>query len=168
MQLAFYTYAGAVEDARGRALNGQPERTKRNNAALALRWLRAGLRPGPLQPFSVRWCAHILSVDPKWLVQTGVQRLPLSGLTYWRQWKAEFGKNRQTKKPVTLRTCAHCGREMQLKSCQKARQFCTPRCTIAHRMSRKPKVDTYKSYQRFCRAVGCIPLTQTQWSILCG
>jgi hypothetical protein len=169
MNLAFCTYVGAVEDVRGRALSGQSDRTKRNNAALALRWLREGLRPGPLAPVcSLRWCAHVLDVDPKWLVWNGVARIPLSGLKHWRQWRADFGKNRLAPKPVTLRPCAHCGREMRLKTFHCDRKYCSAGCMVAHRRLGKARVDPFHSYQCFCSRVGVQPLTRSQWGVLCG
>jgi hypothetical protein len=168
LSLAWCTYVGAVEDARGRVLNGQSESTKRTKAALALAWLRDGLRPGPLEPFTCRWVAHILDVDARWLVLNGVARIPLSGLKHWRQWRADFGKNRLASKPVTLRPCAYCGREMRLKTFQGDRKYCSAGCMVAHRRLGRARVDPFNSYQCFCSRVGVQPLTRNQWGVLCG
>ena len=177
--LAWTCYCGAVEDCMGRHISScNAEKTRRLNAAQALQWLREGLRPGPLEPFTCRWCAHLLDMSPKQLVLGGVARIKNSGLRdNWRKWRAERGDNRIKRLPVLSKECAHCHCTFTTK--QEWRVFCSTACCNASRRQQQEQREGttasvirmgapgYRGFADYCTLIGTLPpWTETQWRVM--
>src|SRR5579883_56225 len=190
-QLAFATFANALEDAMGRTTGvcrQSIDRARRRNAAAAIRWLRSAGR-GDLTPFTPDWCAHLLGVDARWLARHGVARVSGGGLTNWREWRAHRTENRIQRAPRLTKICRECRKTFTTKNPKQT--YCSVACAhqarvnassvstqqqVAERaqVSAETHCDNvpnylkrYKSYVRWCLQIWrCEPASEVFWNLL--
>jgi hypothetical protein len=144
-QLAFATFANAIEDAMGRTTSVYRKRVnkaRRKNAAAALWWLRSAGR-GDLSPFTPDWCAHLLGVDARWLARHGVARVAGGGLANWREWRAHRGENRIQRTPRLTKTCPECHTQFTTK--ENKRIYCGVDCARMARYGNARATDSTDS-----------------------
>jgi hypothetical protein len=178
-QMAYVCIAGAIEDFGGRKLSGGDNCSRQREwASSAARWLRAAGKHGrSAPPFTLDWCASILSIDPKWIARNGFSRLKNINLANWRWVRENRGKRQRKTLQRTTKRCSYCGTTFLPRS-NKAQQCCSQKCAARMGWARRQRnteqaeprtsVNRYALYLEYCDRVGAPPLTEPQWRVLSG